>query len=247
MGDISNNVKLYVCIDKTRNKNGKIVEYTLEDIIGDTVRITPSELKDAISKKTVKVPNLTLTSDGRLIDNGALERVQAQREAEHKEFISNKEMQHKLRKEMKDRIDSAPSSLVESVKRLTKKFFESMGINDDIVIASSTVNNITNILGADIKDKGIFYQANTSTERKEVWVCVAYSPNDRILGLYIQDKKTGKVFISTNAKCLSQVDVAKNIRNWATELKKYISVVPRHTINDKSTAKSGTNNEDSCR
>ena len=60
---------IYVkCIDKFRDGNGKIFGYRLIDLNGVTQDVMADNLKNAIHNKEVNVVNLTLTSDGRLID-----------------------------------------------------------------------------------------------------------------------------------------------------------------------------------
>ena len=56
------------CIDKYRNKHGVIVGYQLIDSEENTFEVSALSLKQEISMGKVHVINLTLTSDGRLID-----------------------------------------------------------------------------------------------------------------------------------------------------------------------------------
>jgi hypothetical protein len=56
------------CIQKFRDKQNKIYGYRLIDLNGHTQDVTPENLKRAISQGKVNVVNLTLTSNGRLID-----------------------------------------------------------------------------------------------------------------------------------------------------------------------------------
>lgn len=61
---------MYRCIQKDRDKNGVIVAYTLRDLdSGNNVLVSPIELKNKLASKSVGVTNLTLTSDGRLVDH----------------------------------------------------------------------------------------------------------------------------------------------------------------------------------
>lgn len=59
------------CIERARDKNGKIISYVLEDKTGIQKRFTPQILKQQIFYGLIKVDNLTLTSDGRLIEKSA--------------------------------------------------------------------------------------------------------------------------------------------------------------------------------
>lgn len=56
------------CIEKFRDKQGKIYGYKIQDKNGREKNVTSKELKCAIECKQLEVVNLTLTKDGRLID-----------------------------------------------------------------------------------------------------------------------------------------------------------------------------------
>lgn len=56
------------CIQKFRDKAGKIYGYRLIDLNGNTQDVQPDNLKTAIRNKQIQVVNLTLTSDNRLLD-----------------------------------------------------------------------------------------------------------------------------------------------------------------------------------
>lgn len=56
------------CIEKIRDKNGKIYGYKLQDLNQQTRAITSGILKDAIRRGEIEVVNLKLTSDNKLID-----------------------------------------------------------------------------------------------------------------------------------------------------------------------------------
>lgn len=55
-------------IEKFRNDSGKIIGYRLQDVNGQTQDMQASDLKNAIKNGIIKVSNLTLTSDNRLVD-----------------------------------------------------------------------------------------------------------------------------------------------------------------------------------
>lgn len=59
----------YKCVLKYRDKNNNIVGYKLASLENKQVcNVTPQELKQAIQKQSVKITNLKLTSDNKLID-----------------------------------------------------------------------------------------------------------------------------------------------------------------------------------
>lgn len=57
------------CIQKFRDKTGKIYGYRLIDLNQQTQDVTPENLKKAIIDRQINVINLTLTSDNRLVDS----------------------------------------------------------------------------------------------------------------------------------------------------------------------------------
>ena len=59
---------IVTCINKTRNKQNKIISYTLRDQNNQIIEITPTNLKQAIKSGEVRVINLSLTPDNRLIN-----------------------------------------------------------------------------------------------------------------------------------------------------------------------------------
>lgn len=57
-----------ISISKFRDKNGKIIGYTIQSDKGEIKEVKSEDLKKAIIAKKIEVLNLTLTSDGRLVD-----------------------------------------------------------------------------------------------------------------------------------------------------------------------------------
>lgn len=57
-----------ISITKIRDKSNKIVGYTIQSNKGEIKEVKAEDLKKAIINKKIEVLNLTLTSDGRLID-----------------------------------------------------------------------------------------------------------------------------------------------------------------------------------
>lgn len=57
------------CIQKFRDSTGKIYGYRVQDINGVTQDVRPENLKQAIRNNQIRVVNLTLTSDNRLVDS----------------------------------------------------------------------------------------------------------------------------------------------------------------------------------
>ncbi len=57
------------CIEKFRDKTGKIYGYRLQDINGQRQDVQSENLKTAIRNKQIHIVNLTLTADNRLVDS----------------------------------------------------------------------------------------------------------------------------------------------------------------------------------
>lgn len=80
------------CIQKFKDFNGNIKCYVLMDIKGQTIQMSVEELKRAIAQEQIYIINLTLTSDGRLVNKSSTEDVPKEvihlrclyREKEHK-------------------------------------------------------------------------------------------------------------------------------------------------------------------
>ena len=64
---------IYKQLEKYKDKNGKIVGYLLKDSQGNQMQIKQQDLKKQIKTGAIKVINLTLTKDDRLVD-GATEK-----------------------------------------------------------------------------------------------------------------------------------------------------------------------------
>lgn len=77
---------IYKQLEKYKNKNGKIVGYLLKDSQGNQMQIKQQDLKKQIKAGAIKVFNLTLTKDDRLVDGAA--------EKPKQEEISNKRPDH---------------------------------------------------------------------------------------------------------------------------------------------------------
>lgn len=77
---------IYKQLEKYKDKNGKIVGYLLKDSQGNQMQIKQQDLKKQIKTGAIKVINLTLTKDDRLVD-GATEKPK-------QEEISNKRPDH---------------------------------------------------------------------------------------------------------------------------------------------------------
>lgn len=56
------------CIIKQRNKYGIIEKYTIQSESGETITVSPQQLKDAIRANKIEIINLQLTKDGKLMD-----------------------------------------------------------------------------------------------------------------------------------------------------------------------------------
>ena len=76
------------CVEKIRDKNGKIVKYRLQDKTGSQTELEAKLVKKFILESQMDVVNLQVTSDGRLVDK--TEDNSQYKSAEEKEqYISN--------------------------------------------------------------------------------------------------------------------------------------------------------------
>lgn len=57
------------CVNKFRDKHNTIIGYRIKDTTGKCIDVTPEQIKVAIRNKQVTFTNLTLTSDGRLVEH----------------------------------------------------------------------------------------------------------------------------------------------------------------------------------
>lgn len=57
------------CINKFRDTHNIIIGYRLKDTTGKCIDVTPDQVKVAIKNNQIAVTNLTLTSDGRLVEH----------------------------------------------------------------------------------------------------------------------------------------------------------------------------------
>ena len=62
-------MKIAECISKNRDRLGRIQTYTLSDSKGKMIELTRQQLKLAMQYKRIKVINLQLNTDGRIIES----------------------------------------------------------------------------------------------------------------------------------------------------------------------------------
>lgn len=54
------------CIENNRDRNGKLISYTLMDLEGNCKTVNPQQLKAAIKAEKIVVVNMKITDSGRL-------------------------------------------------------------------------------------------------------------------------------------------------------------------------------------
>lgn len=72
-GSVEIDALMVKCLDKQRDANNKITAYLIADKTGKQMTVEPYRLKNAIYNYQVICVNLTLTSDGRLVDKSEIE------------------------------------------------------------------------------------------------------------------------------------------------------------------------------
>ncbi len=91
------NIILAKCIEKLRNDKGIIQSYRLVDTKGHIGLMGAEQLKQGIRAGRIRVVNLTLTSDNRLVD-GATEKKKAKTIVVRKDEPSKHRIRHQLMK-----------------------------------------------------------------------------------------------------------------------------------------------------
>lgn len=84
------------CIEKYRNNNGVILGYLLIDVnTCQTAQVESNELKKLIKSGRIKVENLTLTRDGRLVESGNIKTgLSPNKNVLHRQNIENNKQLH---------------------------------------------------------------------------------------------------------------------------------------------------------
>lgn len=134
------------CVDKFRDKNNKIIGYRLLDIYGKTHDTKADALKCAISKNLIRVTNLTLTSDNRLVDTKEKQLQSKQLGTEPQIELDNSIL--KIAKELCHRCNYTldKNSIDENSVTINKKNDK---IETYVYIELSTNNNIEITIGSD--------------------------------------------------------------------------------------------------
>ena len=108
------------CIEKFRDKKSRIYGYRIQDINGQTQDVTPDDLKNAIKNGKIQVVNLTLTSDGRLIDSNK------------KQLINKKIMSNNIQKQSSVINDDAIENVIKAIANKVIQELNKLGVNCSI-------------------------------------------------------------------------------------------------------------------
>lgn len=55
------------CIQRFRNKNGAVYGYRIQDMNGQTMDVTPGQVRESILNNTIEYTNLIMKKDGKII------------------------------------------------------------------------------------------------------------------------------------------------------------------------------------
>lgn len=114
------------CVHKFRKSSNAIYGYRLMDKSGKFYECTPEELKKAIKNNRVKVVNLKLTSDNKLIDAKSEQPIE---KTENRAIMNKRSTSIILRKEGKEMIEIGKRY---SWKEITKEYPDMYAIITDI-------------------------------------------------------------------------------------------------------------------
>lgn len=159
---------MILCINKFRDTRGNIVGYRLEDTDAMMLQdVEASILKDRIKRGMIKVANLKLTSDGKLIDCNPYGKPDTSRKIMLQEYKNGKPRGVEYIDNTLDNISQ------EELQRLTNRYNE----NIHVKVSEVTVSNIKPVKEIDVvkfnKDgtyeaKGILGLMNIMTKRREM-------------------------------------------------------------------------------
>ena len=138
------------CIQKFRDKNNHIYGYRLQDLNGQTQDVQPKNLKQAIASGKIHIVNLTLTTDGRLVDTT-------------EKILKNKKVLGDTPKAIADE-----DKYIEIMDKTANSIYKALGIINGTSIANSVDNTQPNY-NIDFRYEPIFYYGGV-----EAWLGITY-------------------------------------------------------------------------
>ena len=201
------------CIQKFRDKQGKIYGYRLADVNGQTQDVTSDNLKLAIKTNQITVVNLKLTSDNRLVDT---ETKLLKNEVLGAPPVANKSKEDKLEEQLTAMLDKPQ-----------KEFISIVGNGDafcgvDFYIDKGKVTYITQILGVYYDAEGEMYGCTLgidySKDKKEAYI------------MFQDDGAMGSEIISSSTQLSSPLASKENSERIAKMINKFAYKVKDWTI-----------------
>lgn len=196
------------CVDKFRNKNNKIIGYRLLDIYGKTHDMKADALKYAISKNLIRVTNLTLTSDNRLVNT------------------QEKQLQSK-QLGPEPQIETGTSKMEEFMLQVAKTIFKKLRSNIEVEDIREIDNSYDGMIDKryDIKGHYMYFDEDTSmlsityydkdyegTDKPEFW-----------LAIEVYGEEVSSVH-EIKAESMSKDDIKNVIDEFIREVKPHISI-----------------------
>lgn len=149
------------CIQKFRDKKNKIYGYRLQDINGQTQDVTPNDLKNAILNKQIVIVNLTLTTDGRLVDK-----------------TPEKQLQNK--KIMPNTVKDTTKELEDMADMIANKIYNKLKINE----TAKEIKCLNNNYDGNIDQR---YEPEIKYKGNEAILVVTIYPKDKKVWLALEN------------------------------------------------------------
>lgn len=240
---------------KFRDKNGKIIGYKIQSDKGEVREVKAEELKKAIMSKKIEVLNLTLTSDGRLVDKPI--KVKAQAEAKK---VNLKDLQKNWLGKIADTISWAMTNSESSLTGKDRLIFTTQQIEpaeiDSLIISQIDgmaeeivdcfgldADNIVDIVNGDFDDYDEMYDDGFDLQSE----LVNWSSDGRFCWVISGDIKTKKVTVglgieTQRAEKFTRTAVIKTEQ----DLKTFLIMLRRMWEDYKDEEKEYKKNNDTC-
>lgn len=167
------------CIQKFRDSKNKIYGYRLIDINNQTQDVTPDDLKRAILNRQINIVNLTLTSDGRLIDKAP------ERQLANKKIMPNK-------------VEKPVNKIENMANTLANKVYKKLGINQP----AKEITCLNNNYDGNIDQR---YEPELNYKGNKVILAITIYPKEDEIWLSLEDIDENEPCLEMKAS-LSEID-----------------------------------------
>lgn len=167
------------CIQKFRDAKNKIYGYRLIDLAGQTQDVTPDDLKRAIHNKQISIINLTLTSDGRLVDKSP------EKQLENKKIMPNK-------------VESQDKKLEDMADMIANKIYKKLGINTP----AKEIKCLNNSYDGNIDQR---YEPEIEYKDTKTMLAITIYPKDKEIWLSLENTDADEPYLEMNST-INEVD-----------------------------------------